>query len=82
MGFPGITGAPRSTLGLGANDDNVSTIGGDSGTLIYYHGSNGGDAKNDDKRGIIPLEKVKADLTNDYTSINTQSNDKAYLVGK
>ena len=73
---------PPNTLGLGANDDIVSTTGVYSFTLIFYCGSNGGDTKNDDGLGIIPLEKVIAELANALTTINTHLNDKTYFIGK
>ena len=53
FGSPGIISVPPSTLELGANDYNVSTTGGNYGTLIFYHCSNGGYAKNNDELGII-----------------------------
>ena len=73
---------PPNTLGLGANDDIVSTTGVYSFTLIFYCGSNGGDTNNDDELGIIPLEKAMIELINAPTTINKHLNDKTYFIGK
>lgn len=69
-------------MGLGANNEHVSTTVGDSGASLFYRGSNGGNAKNDDEHGITPLKKVKVDLTNALTTIKTNFNEKTYFIAK